>query len=165
MKDGKRIYKGEGNIQFTAYWPYAHTPDKVKDGANMLDGKKAISYKSFLNINEWKETSGLDSTKAGSCEGENYGNLPAPFVLSKTGFIDKDTEIRITDSLYIKTSQETYNLKWDSKTGIVSGTDPSGNETSRKAVPVMGKTIGGLPVGENSIDISGATLSYHYWYY
>lgn len=24
-----RIYKGEGTVQFTAYWPYAHTPDFV----------------------------------------------------------------------------------------------------------------------------------------
>jgi hypothetical protein len=28
-EDGKRIYKGEGTVQFTAYWPYAHTPDFV----------------------------------------------------------------------------------------------------------------------------------------
>jgi predicted phage tail component-like protein len=26
---GKRVYKGEGSIQFIAYWPYAHTPDYV----------------------------------------------------------------------------------------------------------------------------------------
>lgn len=27
--NGQRIYRGEGTIQFTAYWPYAHTPDYV----------------------------------------------------------------------------------------------------------------------------------------
>ena len=27
-----RIYKGEGSVQFTAYWPYAHTPDYVGEG-------------------------------------------------------------------------------------------------------------------------------------
>ena len=27
--DGQRVYKGEGSIQFVAYWPYAHTPDYV----------------------------------------------------------------------------------------------------------------------------------------
>lgn len=26
-EDGERIYKGEGSVTFTAYWPYAHTPD------------------------------------------------------------------------------------------------------------------------------------------
>ena len=27
--EGKRVYKGEGSVQFVAYWPYAHTPDYV----------------------------------------------------------------------------------------------------------------------------------------
>ena len=26
-KNGERVYKGEGTVQFVAYWPYAHTPD------------------------------------------------------------------------------------------------------------------------------------------
>jgi predicted phage tail component-like protein len=25
----RRIYKGEGSVQFTCYYPYAHTPDKI----------------------------------------------------------------------------------------------------------------------------------------
>lgn len=25
-----RVYKGEGSVQFTCYWPYAHTPDYVR---------------------------------------------------------------------------------------------------------------------------------------
>ena len=28
-ENGQRIYKGEGTVQFVAYWPYAHTPDYV----------------------------------------------------------------------------------------------------------------------------------------
>lgn len=28
-KDSERIYKGEGSVQFVAYWPYAHTPDWI----------------------------------------------------------------------------------------------------------------------------------------
>lgn len=28
-EDGQRVYKGEGSVQFVAYWPYAHTPDYV----------------------------------------------------------------------------------------------------------------------------------------
>lgn len=28
--NGQRVYRGEGSIQFTAYWPYAHTPDLVE---------------------------------------------------------------------------------------------------------------------------------------
>lgn len=45
-EDGKRIYKGEGTIQFTAYWPYAHTPDYVM--VDIFDLKKDIDEK--LNL-------------------------------------------------------------------------------------------------------------------
>ena len=29
-EDGERVYKGEGTIQFTAYYPYAHTPTELQ---------------------------------------------------------------------------------------------------------------------------------------
>ena len=32
-EEGQRIYKGEGTIQFTCYWPYAHTPHLTKEAA------------------------------------------------------------------------------------------------------------------------------------
>jgi predicted phage tail component-like protein len=34
---GRRVYKGEGSITFTCYYPYAHTPDWVWSG-NDSDG-------------------------------------------------------------------------------------------------------------------------------
>lgn len=39
-ENGKRIYKGEGSIQFTAYWPYAHTPDYIM--VEVFDLKKSV---------------------------------------------------------------------------------------------------------------------------
>lgn len=39
-KNGERVYKGEGNITFTAYWPYAHTPDKVANTLFSLSTEK-----------------------------------------------------------------------------------------------------------------------------
>lgn len=54
-EDGQRVYKGEGTIQFTAYWPYAHTPDfvqretpkwsniEVNDGYTFQEQDKIIS--------------------------------------------------------------------------------------------------------------------------
>jgi hypothetical protein len=33
----ERVYKGEGSVQFTAYWPYAHTPDKVSSDIFVLN--------------------------------------------------------------------------------------------------------------------------------
>ena len=38
-----RIYKGEGTIQFTAYWPYAHTPDYVETSLLYLEQDKVIT--------------------------------------------------------------------------------------------------------------------------
>lgn len=45
-----RIYKGEGNIQFTAYDPYAHCREKYLSNEY---------YKKFNNIDEWKTAAGL----------------------------------------------------------------------------------------------------------
>lgn len=45
-----RIYKGEGNIQFTAYDPYAHCIEKYLSNEY---------YKKINNIEEWKTAAGL----------------------------------------------------------------------------------------------------------
>ena len=58
--NGPTIYKGEGTIQFTAYYPYAHTPDFVyNDGVNQGDGRLLNSYNGFKNIDQWKEVANL----------------------------------------------------------------------------------------------------------
>lgn len=49
-----RIYKGEGNIQFTAYDPYAHCREKYLSNEY---------YKKFNNIDEWKTAAGLLETQ------------------------------------------------------------------------------------------------------
>ena len=49
-ENGKRIYKGEGSVQFTAYYPYARSTFKF------LNDDKAINLN---NINEWQAASKL----------------------------------------------------------------------------------------------------------
>lgn len=49
-----RIYKGEGNIQFTAYDPYAHCREKYLSNEY---------YKKFNNIDEWKTAASLLETQ------------------------------------------------------------------------------------------------------
>ena len=44
----KRVYKGEGTLVFTAYWPYGHTPDKIEQDYFKLT--KDINYNSFEPI-------------------------------------------------------------------------------------------------------------------
>ena len=74
-EDGPTFYKGEGTIQFTAYYPYAHTPDFVyKDEANQGDGRLLNSYSGFKNVDQWKEVANLydsiDDTQTLNINGE-----------------------------------------------------------------------------------------------
>ena len=87
-ENGKRIYKGEGSITFTCYYPYAHTPTWVwtvdangKYSAIDADGRLASSYsdKAYPNKSEWLEASGLTDELI---IGANPGDIPAPFVFS-----------------------------------------------------------------------------------
>ena len=34
----RRVYKGEGSITFTAYYPYAHTPDGILKPISIKNG-------------------------------------------------------------------------------------------------------------------------------
>ena len=177
-ENGQRIYKGEGSIEFTCYEPYAHTPDtntklSEKLAANKKfngDGRALNSYYNILypSKNQWAAASGLQNTYT---PGSNYGDIPAPFVYSKVGQIGKNTEIQIgpnTLGLKIKIEQDTYNLQWDSKTGMVSGTTDSSLTSPRKPIDYSGNALGGIPVGgipEDSLNLQGGSLTYHYWYY
>lgn len=256
----RRIYKGEGNVTFTAYWPYAHTPrgeiettfyspkievteeDNSKDSIsfNITDekiikllrrpggtitidtdgtfehwtfgdkttggyvedylttdslagldynslkydiegpqnmtyarleiafifpnGKSALVYFTFANADQFLPASGLNNDPQ---DGENPGDIPAPFILSKSGDIAKDAEFKVGE-LSIKLLIDTHNLKWDSKTGIVSGTEDVSATSERKPIPVTGNPCGGIPVGgltASEITPSDVTLEYDYWYY
>ena len=59
-ENGKRIYKGEGTVQFTAYWPYAHTPDIIQkwdenenEWVNVGSGLVASNYDGFINYEQF----------------------------------------------------------------------------------------------------------------
>ena len=144
MKDNQRCYKGEGTVQFTAYWPYAHTPDYVDN--NTKNGKVFGSYAGFATAPQWQNASGLTST-TGACVGENPGDLPAPFVLSYTGNLPANARIGYkehgasTENI-IEIKSATKNLQWDSKTGIVSAENPSG---IRYVVETSGSTQWAIP--------------------
>lgn len=169
-ENDERIYKGEGTLEFTCYWPYAHTPDEntkvskkfLADGRFQVNGKALSSYPEPLypTKNQWAPASGIEAYTPG----DNFGDMPAPFVYSTTTTLNANDTITVGD-LTIEVLQTTHNLKWDSKTGIVSGTDASGDETTRKPIPYSGNSLGGIPVGGTSNIPTNGTLTYHYWYY
>ena len=89
-KEGDRIYKGEGTLNFTAYYPYAKSAFKFlnKDmkGEYVLKGE-------CPNINEWAEASGMKeqnildkvSENKDSIRVYNAGDLDADFILKFNG--------------------------------------------------------------------------------
>ena len=184
-KDGQRVYRGEGSVQFTAYWPFSHTPNtntKISkkfraSGTFEKNGLLFEEYDEWLypTRNQWKLASGLKESGTVGV-GENYGDLVATFILSKSTETNSGSVLKVGD-LEITLQDKVYKLKWDSKTGIVSGTNSDGEENTRKPVPFSGNSLGGIPVGdsitwglkENTTPISysttNCTLTYHYWYY
>lgn len=156
VNDG-RLYNGEGSVQFTAYWPYAHTPDKlqIKNGGNWTDitesAKSSSAYSGrFANLNDWSYASGLTSN-TGKCTGENPGDLPTHFVLTYPDEISTDLTFTVGEvSITVKGSNTTKytNFTWNSKTGIVSAkTNDTDGTKSAAPIPYTGNSLGTIPVG------------------
>lgn len=179
-EEGKRVYKGEGTVQFTAYWPYAHTPDLVykrsESGSGWVNGGSGKVFENYLtafgsSANQWKEASGLSKPGAGACTGENFGDLPAPFIfesngVSKGGLIWFGTEDKKSG---IEIGKEGSYFRWDSKTGIAVINREAENE---EIIPIHGTTVYAIPPDKEKEegwkiggDITPITLKYHYWYY
>ena len=195
-QNGQRVYKGEGTVQFTAFWPYAHTPDTTtkiskkfrESGTFEKNGLLVSQYDEWLypTKGQWAPSSGIINTGAVRI-GENYGDVPAPFVL-KYSTITEDLKFTVGSNHIIVRAKEyevdnpdkpgpTFtNFKWDSKTGMVSAKiNGAANE-----VPISyeGDSCGEIPVGGvNTIKIekwitnqwvdtgNKPTLEYNYWYY
>lgn len=167
--DGRRHYNGEGTLQFTAYYPYARTPDAIVQA----DGRTPAQYSDFGNYAQWEEASGLNKEVA---EGwiKNVGQLPSPFVWTVNELVQEGTTLRIGE-YFITTKEGCKGLEWNSKTGMVVGTFSSQNGDYKRPLNVIGKSVGTIPIGGLSveditrgnfrIDETEDELTYHYWYY
>ena len=76
--NNETIYKGEGTVQFTCYYPYAHTPDYV-GATGTASGKAANSYNDFPNKANWIKASGIPTTELSNLVA---GDLPTHFTAS-----------------------------------------------------------------------------------
>lgn len=174
-KDGQRIYKGEGTVQFTCYWPFAHTPNtdtKISkkfraSGTFEKNGLNLYEYDEWLYPTkaQWAAASGLLSSGATKI-GENLGDIPSHFIVQKNSTVNAGVAITV-GTLSITPTNNAYKLKWDSKTGIVSGTDAAGDETKRKPIAFTGNSLGTIPVGSGVtlLNVFSTELKYNYWYY
>ena len=102
-ENGQRVYKGEGTVQFVAYWPYAHTPDFVElnDGTR-LNGNYYKSYTSFSNYEQIKSCLPNYSDMSYS-----YGDLPFTFVAYLDDVTSNRNSSMSVDSTGIEYSAET----------------------------------------------------------
>ena len=173
-----RVYKGEGTLQFTCYWPYAHTPDtntKVSEkifgeGQTTFpaDGRILSSYNDdiFTNKSQWAAASGLlDTNEDEDIVCKNKGDLPAHFVLTTSGAVSANTTFKV-GAAEITIPTACYDLEWNSKSGIVKAATSSGG--AKALIRFTGNSCGTIPVGgigSNNLQLNGATLKYHYWYY
>ena len=111
-KDGERIYKGEGTLTFTAYYPFAKSVFKfLEKEIEKETGKEVyVLRKTYSNIEEWAEASGmkaqgiLDTIPAEPTENAypisvyNAGDLEADFILKFSLPVDNTPigDIKIT---------------------------------------------------------------------
>jgi hypothetical protein len=189
-KDGARVYKGEGTIQFVSYNPCGHTPTKLwqKIEGNRweyieADGRYLKNYDEewYSTKNEWASASYLPSGDVSLSGWQNYmgstplfakdrtfekginkGHAPAPFVVSISGKVAKDTELAVgATSIVVK--EECENLRWDSKIGLVTG--KVGNET--RSIKYSGNAVGAIPITftEIPMNILNGVIEYQWWYY
>ena len=131
----ERIYKGEGTIQFTCYYPYAHTPKSAT-----MDGRILDNYTDD-NKNEWAEASELPTSDE-FVIGMNKGDLPTPFILTKNGAVNMGDKF-VVGTLAITISQNCSDIKWDSKTGMVIGKLTGSSEET--LIPYTGRSYGFIP--------------------
>lgn len=166
-KDGARVYKGEGTIQFTCYYPYAHTPKLTDSGG---DGRALNNYNvtHYPNKSEWAAASGLTSLFT---PGMNKGDLPTPFVLkvvNQNYIFSAGTKIKV-GSLIIVPQVNAREIVWDSKTGLITGkVQQSNGQWVEKALLYTGKSYGAIPVNgieltDIYVEVEEATIKYRYY--
>ena len=172
-----RVYKGEGTIQFMAYYPYA------KSTHLSLKDSEGNFYKEFQDANrvEWAEESGLPETSP-SLSGatvtiNNVGDLemdwralysfdsqwgiPSRIEVNGVGLLTLSNVTQMTGDSYIAIN---------SKTNLIEGLDADENPTGN----LYNKYISGgaffkIPVGSYNFSTTGGAgcyrLDYEYIYY
>ena len=79
-KDGERTYKGEGTLTFTAYYPFAKSVFKfLEKEIEEETGKEVyVLRKTYPNIEEWAEASGMKAQSALDKVPKNKNEEPIP---------------------------------------------------------------------------------------
>ena len=153
FSEGKnnRVYKGEGSIQFTCYWPFARCCFKTIEDAKKIDIYKDLTEKEKLDrINEWWDGSRIDL-------GGNFGDIPAFFKKTISGKDEKKSIDFGGGSVHWDKMPEDVSGTLNTKTGLVI--DSAGNILNQY---VTGNTTLKIPVGAKETET--ANLDFDCWY-
>ena len=180
-KDGERIYKGEGTLTFTAYYPFAKSVFKF---LNEYGNK---------NKDEWKEASGMKPEKGtydivsnnGSISVYNAGDLETDFILKFSLPIDNTPigDIKITLSKENVGKEEAFldlngfskkgadtGFQINTKTNLIEGFNTEGLTGTLYNENIIQGDFFKIPPREEGyqINVTGATpteIVYDYIYY
>ena len=135
---GERVYKGEGTIQFTCYYPYAHTPTYTRNGQ---DGRSLKNYSEddYPTKGQWQDAASLLYEHF---DGYNPGDTPANFIVRLAIPARKGDKLVVGELSVVINEELVDDLVWDSKTGLVTGYDEN---ALFHVVNTSGKSYGGIP--------------------
>lgn len=174
----QRIYKGEGTIQFTCYYPFAKSRFKYLD-----------EYANITNINEWSAAAGIikntnegyDKFENGQIKVYNGGDMDTDFNLyiPIAGTVIPELTIGLmgtSDILKIKNGSAhggDNSIRINTKTNLIEGVDSERNFTGRVYNNLITSGVFfKIPQGkDNYITISGLNenvipqIEYNYLYY
>lgn len=172
LGDSKDIVKISFPLEITFDGQYTYVY-KYEDGLGFFGPKTSVLNKKILNHytynkyptkHEWYLPTGLYPHTAPL--GENFGELPSPFKVTKNGLVSKNSVFKVGDTT-ITTTEDCYDFEWDSQTGLVTGKKTTNGE--KKLISYLGLPVGTIPVTgldlSADVSINGGSLSYDYWYY
>lgn len=189
-ENGKRIYKGEGSVQFTAYYPYAKSTFKF------LNDDKVINLN---NVNEWQAASKLrtnpyivenesttyDELGANSINLYNAGDIETHFqfkvnfvdgkIPASKIYIDGDASRQLLWNEIEAKGADTY-IKINTKLNIIEGYSAEDMKTGNVYNQyIKAGSFFKIPLGESEMlldDANGITsnlelnpIEYDYYYF
>ena len=157
-EDGKRVYKGEGTIQFTSYYPYGHTPTKLfvekemtllkSEYLGSFQGKKPLSFLGVPTEYRIECILSLESGKGGV------------FSIGRTTYLEKTSD----GALKLKDRESVIELQEDANITI-SWTDS--NLTIKVSDIICEYSVGveatkSVALGSSSSSLKDVQYSYSY---
>ena len=173
-ENGVRVYKGEGTIQFVAYYPYGKSVHKFLD---------EFDDTFYINKDEWEDSCGMAATK-GNYDGAgttisllNAGDIEADwqafYTMTSTGCaltsisLDNGRGQMAFSAIPRKNSNDAY-LRLNSRTQLIEGCDSNKQPTGTlyNDCFIAGEFFK-LPLGESTFtsNTACAEIKYNYLYY